>query len=130
MTFDEFRLVVQPDIYNPNAWSLSVQKCPLSRLHGPRGPLVPSVTQGHLQSLRNSSRALIEFCISNKNLHHGGEGRPEARMHERNFAWDRRMRRVLACKLRRMSRVLRGRLFAVWPLKSFQSCSTGLSSGA
>ena len=72
---------------------------------------------------------IIEICISNKNFH-GGEGNSEARMNERNLAWERRTRRVLACKLRRMSRVLRGRLFAVWPLKSFQSGSTGLSSGA
>ena len=51
-------------------------------------------------------------------------------MNERSLACEWQTRRGLARKLRRSSRVSRGRLLAVWPVKSFQTCSVGLSSGA
>jgi hypothetical protein len=55
MTFDEFRLLIQPDIQNPNQWSVHVQKCPLNLLTGPQGTLAPRVVRGDLSQLRNAT---------------------------------------------------------------------------
>lgn len=54
-TFDEFRLLIQPDLQNPNLWSVHVQKCPLNQLHGPQGTAAPKVVRADLDGLRNST---------------------------------------------------------------------------
>jgi len=55
MKFDEFRLSIQPDIQNPNQWSVHVQKCPLLKLTGPQGASAPQVSPVDLSRLRNST---------------------------------------------------------------------------
>lgn len=55
MNFDEFRLLIQPDIQNPNQWSIHVQDCSMPELIGPQGASVPKVGVGDLSKLRNST---------------------------------------------------------------------------
>jgi hypothetical protein len=55
MQFDEFRLLIQPDIQDPNQWSVHVQDCSLPELIGPQGASVPRVSLGDLGRLRNST---------------------------------------------------------------------------
>lgn len=53
VAYDEFRVLVQPDLANPGQWSVHVQKCPLPMLVGARGTVAPQVTPDDLKWLRN-----------------------------------------------------------------------------
>lgn len=53
MIFDEFRLLVQPDLQTPGQWSIHVQRAPMQELSGPHGPVPPQVNQADLSHLRN-----------------------------------------------------------------------------
>lgn len=53
MTFEEFWLLVQPDIQNPGKWSVHVQKCPMAELRGPQPPTTCQVTREDIKRLRN-----------------------------------------------------------------------------
>ena len=52
-TFDEFKLLIQPDIQNPDLWSIHVEKCPLNMLRGPQGTVPPKLARAALDGLRN-----------------------------------------------------------------------------
>ena len=51
--FDEFHLLVQPNIQDPTQWSIHVQKCPRNEFQGNHGDLPLQVTPADLQLLRN-----------------------------------------------------------------------------
>jgi CHAT domain len=53
--FDEFRLVVQPDVHNPANWSINVQDCPRAMFEGPQQSIAPVVKPEDLAFLRNAS---------------------------------------------------------------------------
>lgn len=55
MTFDEFQLVIQPVIHDPNVWSIDVRKCSMTSLLGPRGTSTVRVSIADLSSLRNAT---------------------------------------------------------------------------
>jgi hypothetical protein len=55
VTFDEFRVWIQPDIQNPNVWSILVDKCELPEVRGPHGAAAPIVTAADLSLLRNAT---------------------------------------------------------------------------
>jgi hypothetical protein len=75
--------------------------------------------------------SVIELCKSNVPIYsHGADGRSEARTKERSFSCERHTRLLFAWSFCRMSCFVRRRLFASWPLKSPQTFSVGLRSGA
>ena len=55
MEFDEFRLLIQPNIQDPAQWSIHVQKCPRNQLTGPQGNAEVKVDADHLSFLRNAT---------------------------------------------------------------------------
>ena len=57
MEFDEFRLLIQPNFYNPAAWMIHVQKCPRNQLTGPHGDSQVKVAVSDLGFLRNATSA-------------------------------------------------------------------------
>lgn len=54
-SFDEFRLLVQPDLQTPGQWSIDVRRAPMAGLNGPQGAVPPQVTPADLGQLRNPS---------------------------------------------------------------------------
>jgi hypothetical protein len=55
MEYDEFRLLVMPDIQVPGNWCIQVHRCPIAQEVGPKGSTNPAVTQLQLNRLRNAS---------------------------------------------------------------------------
>jgi CHAT domain-containing protein len=53
VTFDEFRLVIQPDIHNPNDWSIDVRKCSMDSLMDSQRTSTSKVSPADLNILRN-----------------------------------------------------------------------------
>jgi hypothetical protein len=53
VVFDEFRVVVQPDLTNPPNWTIHVESAPRAMLKGPQPSLVPQVVRTDLDFLRN-----------------------------------------------------------------------------
>jgi hypothetical protein len=55
MTFDEYRLLVQPDLASPGQWSIRVQKSPRAGFVGAKPSTTPIVTPPDLAKLRNGT---------------------------------------------------------------------------
>lgn len=55
MTFDEFRVVVQPELSPAGGWEVSVQKAPRAMFVGRRGVINPVVKAADLARLRNAT---------------------------------------------------------------------------
>src|SRR4051812_3222111 len=55
MIFDEFRVVVQPELSAAGGWEVSVQKAPRAILVGTRGVINPVVKAADLARLRNAT---------------------------------------------------------------------------
>jgi hypothetical protein len=53
MDYDEFRLVVMPDMQTPGSWSIQVQRCPIAAEVGPKGSTKAILTRAQLNRLRN-----------------------------------------------------------------------------
>lgn len=53
MDFDEFRILVEPDIQNPSNWSIRVQNCSQDIYKGSHGVLTPAVSIDEISRLRN-----------------------------------------------------------------------------
>ena len=55
MTFDEFRVLVQPDVGNPGQWTIRVQKAPRAGFVGAKPSTTPAVQRQDLARLRNAT---------------------------------------------------------------------------
>jgi hypothetical protein len=53
MNFDEYRLLVQPDVGNVGQWTIHVQKAPRSQFLGPKPSTTPTVQKLDIDHLRN-----------------------------------------------------------------------------
>ena len=51
--FDEFRVVLTPDLQTQGNWTVLLQNCPIPALAGPKGSVQPGVTREQLIRLRS-----------------------------------------------------------------------------
>ncbi len=52
-TYDEFRLVLTPNLLTLGQWDVHLAACPIPNLVGPKGSLAPSLTRNQLKRLRS-----------------------------------------------------------------------------
>lgn len=55
MNFDEFRVLIQPDVQNPGTWSISVENCSQDIFNISHGTVKPVVLPEEIKRLRNST---------------------------------------------------------------------------
>lgn len=55
MNFDEYRVLIQPDVQNPGTWSISVENCPDDMFNISHGTVTPVVLPEEITRLRNST---------------------------------------------------------------------------
>ena len=51
--YDEFRLVLTPDLNTLGQWNVHLAACPIGALVGPKGSVIPSLTRDQLKRLRS-----------------------------------------------------------------------------